>query len=59
MSVSCVTKSEAGKLLGVSLRMVTNYLQSGELTIDHKEGNKVMIRVDEVFSLREQRRKRG
>lgn len=35
MSTYCVTKVEASKLLGVSVRMVDKYLHSGELTVDH------------------------
>lgn len=53
-----VSKEEAGKLLGVSLRMVTNYLQSGRLTPHHKEGKRVMIEITEVYSLREENKKR-
>lgn len=41
MSTYCVTKVEASKLLGVSVRMVDKYLHSGELTVDHMEKNKV------------------
>ncbi len=53
-----VTKEEASKLLGVSLRMVTNYLKSGELTEHHKEDRIVMIDVTEVYHLREEKAKR-
>lgn len=61
MSNLCVTKEEAGSLLGVSLRMVTKYLKSGALTEHHREGRRVMIDVTEVYNLREknQKRKRG
>lgn len=61
MSDLCVNKKEASKLLGVSLRMVTNYLKSGELTEHHRENREVMIDVIEVYSLREEisKRKRG
>ena len=58
MSTYCVTKVEASKLLGVSVRMVDKYLHSGELTVDHMEKNKVVIDVTEVYSLRS-KRKRG
>ena len=58
MSTYCVTKVEASKLLGVSVRMVDKYLHSGELTVDHMEKNKVVIAITEVYSLREKRSKR-
>lgn len=56
-----VSKMEAAKLLGVSLRMVTNYLQSGKLRPHHKESKKIMIDISEVFMLRKENknRKRG
>lgn len=56
-----VTKEEASKLLGVSLRMITNYLKSGELTEHHKDGRNVMIDIVEIYNLREKitNRKRG
>lgn len=61
MSDLYVNKKDAGKLLGVSLRMVTNYLKSGDLTEHHRENREVMIDVTEVYSLREEliKRKRG
>ena len=61
MSDLYVNKKDAGKLLGVSLRMVTNYLKSGDLTEHHRENREVMIDVAEVYSLREEiiKRKRG
>ena len=55
MSTYCVTKVEASKLLGVSVRMVDKYLHSGELTVDHMEKNKVVIDVTEVYILGEKR----
>lgn len=59
--ILCVTKTEAAKLLGVTLRQVTRYLVAGDLSEDHKEKGKVMISVGEVYSLREKikQRKRG
>lgn len=56
-----VTKEEASKLLGVSLRMITNYLKSGDLTEHHKNSRNVMIDIVEVYDLREKitNRKRG
>lgn len=61
MSDLYVNKKDAGKLLGVSLRMITNYLKSGDLTEHHRENREVMIDVTEVYSLREEiiKRKRG
>lgn len=61
MSDLYVNKKEVSKLLGVSLRMVTNYLKSGELTAHHRENREVMIDIVEVYNLREQitNRKRG
>lgn len=58
MSGLCVSKKEASKLLGVSLRMITNYLKSGELTEHHREKRMVMVDVSEVYSLREENKKR-
>lgn len=61
MAEICITKVEASKLLGVSVRMVEKYLHSGKLSEDHREKGKVMIPIDEVYSLREtiKHRKRG
>lgn len=61
MDEMCVTKVEAGKLLGVGKRQVEKYLHSGRLTVHHIEKCKVMIDVTEVYSLREElsKRKRG
>lgn len=60
MSEMYVTATEASKLLGVSERMVRKYLHSGELTVHHRGKNRVtMIAVDEVYNLREKKRKRG
>lgn len=61
MGAQCVTKVEASKLLGVSLRMITKYLKGGKLTVHHTESRKVMIDVSEVYNLRKERteRKRG
>lgn len=61
MSSLYVNKKDAGKLLGVSLRMVTNYLKDGLLSEHHRENREVMIDVTEVYSLREEisKRKRG
>lgn len=53
-----VSKEETSKLLGVSLRMVTNYLQSGRLKAHHKEGKNIMIDLSEVYSLREKNKTR-
>jgi predicted site-specific integrase-resolvase len=57
----CVTKKEAAKLLGVTLRQVTNYLAAGELSEDSREKGKVMIDIFEVYTLRtkNKNRKRG
>ncbi len=59
--VQCVTKKEAAKLLGVSLRQVTRYLAAGILSEDHREKGKVMIPISEVYNLRQENknRKRG
>lgn len=56
-----VTKKEAVKLLGITIRQVSRYLAAGELSIDHIFNGKVMIDVTEVYSLREKikNRKRG
>lgn len=60
MNEMCVTAREASKLLGVSERMIRKYLHSGELTVHHRGKNRVtMIAVDEVYNLREKKRKRG
>lgn len=58
MSTYCVTKVEASKLLGVTVRMVDKYIQNGKLTVDHMDKNKVMIDITEIYSLREKRSKR-
>lgn len=56
----CITKKEAVKLLGVTMRQVSRYLASGALSVDHIEKGKVMIPIDEVYHLREiKNRKRG
>ena len=55
----CVTKKEASKLLGVTVRQVSYHLASGALTVDHIEKGKAMIDVTAVFNLREQLRKQG
>lgn len=55
----CVSKKEAGKILGVGLRMVTTYLQRGKLNADHKEGKFIMIPIDEVYNLREEIRNKN
>lgn len=57
MIKQCVTKKMAGELIGVSLRQITKYLTSKELTSHHIEKGKVMIDIAEVYDLRE--RKRG
>lgn len=61
MEKYCVSKQEASKLLGTTLRMVTNYLKNGDLKEHHRENKKVMIDVLEVYILRENisKRKRG
>lgn len=56
--VQCVTKKEAAKLLGISLRQVTRYLAAGTLSEDHREKGKVMIPINEVYSLREMKKRR-
>lgn len=53
-----VTKKEAAKLLGVSMRQVSRYLASGALSVNHVERGKVRIDVTEVYSLREKNKKR-
>ena len=59
MDEKCVTKAEAGKLLGVSVRQIDKYLKSGELTVHHREKrNTVMISVTEVYNLREKKKER-
>lgn len=57
----CLTKKEAAKLLGVSLRQVSRYLAAGDLSVACVEKGKVRIDVTEVYSLREKNknRKRG
>lgn len=52
MDTQCVTKKEAARVLGVTLRQVSRYLASGDLSEDHREKGKVMIPIDEVYSLR-------
>lgn len=54
-----VTKKGASKILGVSLRQITNYLASGELVEDHRANGKVMININNVFDLRKVKRKGG
>lgn len=54
----CVTKKEAVRLLGVTMRQVARYLASGELTIDRMEKNRAMINIVDVYNLREKRTKR-
>ena len=58
MSEYCVTKVEASKLLGISVRMVEKYLHRGDISVDHKEGRKAMIPIEQVYNLREQKEKR-
>ncbi|MFI3225781.1 MAG: hypothetical protein R3Y09_00110 [Clostridia bacterium] len=56
MSEMCVTKEDAGKLLGVSKRMIEKYLSSGKLNVHHREKNRlVMIDVTEIYNFREKR----
>lgn len=60
MDEKCVTKAEAGKLLGVSVRQIDKYLNSGALTVHHREKrNAVMISVTEVYNLREKKKGRN
>lgn len=60
MGGAYVTKEEASRLLGVSIRMIGKYLKSGKLTEHHRDGRKVMIDVTEIYDLRENiKRKRG
>ncbi len=60
MDSTCVTKKEAGKLLGVGIRMIEKYVKAGKLTIHHHgKNNATMIAIDEVYNLREEKRKRG
>lgn len=56
--VQCVTKKEATKLLGISLRQVTRYLAAGTLSEDHREKGKVMIPINEVYNLRKMKKRR-
>ena len=58
MDEMCVTKSEAGKLLGVGNRQVEKYLHSGRFTVHHIEKGKVMIPIEEIYDLREEKTKR-
>lgn len=53
-----LTKKEAAKMLGVTLRQVTRYLTDGKLSVDHMEKGKVMINIAEIYSLRAELRKR-
>lgn len=54
----CVTKVEASKLLGISVRMVEKYIYKGDISIDHKDGRKAMIPIEQVYRLREKKEKR-
>ena len=54
----CFTKKEAAKILGVSVRMVDKYIAQGLLTVDHMEKHRVMIKITEVYSLREMKKRR-
>lgn len=58
MNEYCVTKVEASKLLGISVRMVEKYLHRGDITVNHMEKGKVMIEISQIYSLREQKEKR-
>lgn len=58
MSTYCVSKLEASKLLGVSVRMVEKYIKGGKLTVDHREKRMPMIDVTEVYSLRDKNKER-
>lgn len=56
MSSCYVTKKEASEILGVTVRQIDYYLADGALHVDHMYKNRVMIKISEVFALREQKR---
>lgn len=57
----CFTKKETAKILGVSVRMVDKYIAQGLLKVNHMEKHRVMIKITEVYNLRQENknRKRG
>lgn len=55
----CVSKKEAVKLLGVTMRQVSRYLASGDLSIDHVENGKVMIPIEDIYYLRAKNRNKN